>query len=415
MAVTYIEKLHLANFRQFNELNIRFNKGFNILAGPNGCGKTSILAAISHCFSTNDLNYSRFHEGSELWVDLIAQNQMMRIGLPKGSIKTGEYRESQLKQLLLPPSEPGREAILTRSANEKLVGSIPLVLGANRNIKYKKIQGMQREKNLHAKTNEYLNGSRLLYGDQELNIKQWMINRYFIIEKDWAIEEKNNWDHLVSSLIEIGPFDSNFSYISTGRDLEPMFSIYGKECYLEELSSGFQAVLSIIANIIEWIEGSNPEGQRNVKTALGTVLIDELDLHLHPEWQFSLRNGLKKMFPKLQFIVTTHSPHILASAEPGEVIVIPISQEDNIYTLEPTESSYSGWSTDQILADVMGVESLENKLYGQLIREAFEFADQLDIEKLSAAISKLEKVTHPNDVVVPVLEARLASLVANDD
>ncbi|MGL1956804.1 MAG: ATP-binding protein [Colwellia sp.] len=70
MTTSYIEKLHLENIRQFKELNITFNKGFNFIAGPNGCGKTSILAGISHCFSNNSFQFSRFQDDSQFWSDI---------------------------------------------------------------------------------------------------------------------------------------------------------------------------------------------------------------------------------------------------------------------------------------------------------------------------------------------------------
>lgn len=75
------------------------------------------------------------------------------------------------------------------------------------------------------------NALRFLYNNDSRDVKQWLINRYFIIDKSWAIEEKLNWEHLLCSLPAIGPFDSDFRYIDTERDLEPVFSIYGKNVF----------------------------------------------------------------------------------------------------------------------------------------------------------------------------------------
>ncbi len=416
MQNSYIEKLHLKKVRQFDELNVKFNRGFNFISGPNGCGKTSVLACISHCFSHNNLQYSRFSEGAEFWTDLISNDERVRVGIGAGSLDSKGYRDSSIRQWVNPDPEEGRKSILSHQATQELKGSCPLFLGAHRSIKYKQIAGMQREQPLEQKLNQYSQGSmQSLYGDREQDIKQWFVNRYFMIEKDWATEERINWEHLVSSLPTIGPFDSEFSYVRTGKDLEPVFSIYGEECYLEELSSGFQAVLSILANIFEWIEGSRPEGERNAAHVSGTVLIDELDLHLHPEWQFTLRSGLETIFPNLQFIVTTHSPHLLASAKEGEVIVMPKVTDNESYNLEPSDKMYSGWNTDQILSEVMGVRSLENKDYEKLISEAFIHVDSGSIPDLERLIEKLSVVAHPSDTIVSVLQAKLAALVATDN
>lgn len=248
------------------------------------------------------------------------------------------------------------------------------------------------------------------YTDDDRSVKQWMINRYAWIDKEWAYDYKQNWDHLIRSLPKLAPNDSDFEFIEIRDDLEPRFSIYGQECYLEELSAGFQAIFTIVANIIEWVENTNSEGQRFIGDATGTVLIDELDLHLHPEWQFNIRDGLEALFPNLQFIVTTHSPHLLASAKEGEVIIMSRETGKTEYHFEPSNKRYSGWSTDQILEDVMGVISLKNKDYERLIDEAFDAYETKDKLKLLTVMEQLKRITHSDDTIVQVLEMKMASL-----
>lgn len=413
MHTSYIESLHAKNIRQFEILNVKFNKKFNFIAGPNGCGKTSILTCISHCFFHGSLEYSRIKDDSEFWADFTSKNVKYRLGLGQGSFKGGEYRKATIKNWGALPQEEGRLTLIAHDTRKNTEIYCPLFLGANRSIAYRQISGMQREVELDQKRHSYYEtATQSLHGEFRHDIKQWIVNRDFIIEKEWAAEERKNWNHLIKSLPTIAPFGSDFSYVRTGRTLEPVFSIYGQECHLEELSSGFQAILSIIANIFEWVEGSRPEGERDVSTAAGTVLIDELDLHLHPEWQFTLREGLSNIFPNLQFIVTTHSPHLLASAEPGEVIAMPKTIGNEAYDLQPTSHTYSGWNTDQILQEVMGVRSLENKQYEILVAKAFSLIDIGTPQELEAAMHDLELVAHPSDAIVSVLQAKLAAKVA---
>jgi energy-coupling factor transporter ATP-binding protein EcfA2 len=356
MSDIYIESLHVKNVRLFSELNMTFNRKFNFLAGPNGCGKTSALACIAHCFGHQGLEYSRYGKDSEFWADITKFDQQYRVGLGSGAIMNqNEYRKTGIKQWLPPSPSPGITEILSYQAKDSLKLT-PLFIGARRNISYQQIQGIQREKTFTEALNEYTNNNiRSLYGEWQTNVKQWIINRYFISDKEWAVQEKQNWEQFKEQLPKIAPFNSNFSYIETRNDFEPVFSLYGKRCYLEELSAGYQAVLSLIVDIFAWIESTMEGENRIARNAHGAVLIDEPDIHLHPEWQLTLREGLVNLFPNLQFIVTTHSPHMIASADAGEIIVMPKAYTDEVYNLKPNEESFSGWQTDDVLRYIMGV------------------------------------------------------------
>lgn len=418
MQTKKIESLHIKGVRQFGNLDVYFNGNFNFLAGPNGCGKTSILTTISHCFSTQNFTHSRFSEKAEFWTDINYNNIPYRVGLGPQAFAKLAYRSNTLRQWSLPIQGEGRTVLNPSQLSEKVPEFTPLFIGAQRNISYRQIGGLKRESTQEEKILEYRNHAvKSLYGEWEQDVKQWMINRYFIIEKEWAKEEAENWVHLMAMLPAVGPLGSEFRYLRTERELEPIFSLYGRECYLEELSAGFQAILLIIANIYIWVEGTNAAGSRSVKDATGTVLIDELDLHLHPEWQFNIRAGLAAIFPNLQFIVTTHSPHLLSSANPGEVIRMPGGKYPDEYTvLRPDARSFAGWSTDQILSEIMGVKSLDNKLHERLIANALEQVEQGNTQGLRDAIDDLRKICHPNDTVVVALTARLATLqVIADD
>ncbi|HYO70352.1 MAG TPA: AAA family ATPase [Archangium sp.] len=70
----------------------------------------------------------------------------------------------------------------------------------------------------------------------------------------------------------------------------------------------------------------------------GLVLIDEIDLHLHPKWQLGLIPTLKRVFPKLQFIVTTHSPMLLPGLSREEVVILGTDTEGNVIAHESPES-----------------------------------------------------------------------------
>ena len=118
------------------------------------------------------------------------------------------------------------------------------------------------------------------------------------------------------------------------------------------------------------------------------------------------------MFPKLQFILTTHSPHLIANALPGEIIKIP-SGDDTI-DIGVNDKSYSGWSTDEILEDVMEVKNLENKEYNMALKEAMGFIVNKDIENIKRSIEKLEQIVHPNNTIVNEMKIKLAEIMLEE-
>lgn len=405
----FIKSFNAENFRQFSKISVKFNKKFNFLTGPNGCGKSSILTGIHHCIY-NDYQSSRLSKESTFFLEAVMDSAVVFFGMGKGSFKeNNSYRRSNIENwkrpnIALNSEQDSLQIFLPYENKGKLV---PLFIGTKRFIDYVEISGAKREESQQQAIEEY---QRKNLDSKSSNVKQWFINRYFYIDKEWAIEERINWDILLDNLTRIAPTGSDFQYLRTERDLEPIFQLYGQECYLEELSAGFQAIFSIIANIIEWVEKINPQGSRNIQQATGTVLIDELDLHLHPEWQFNIRDGLEALFPNLQFIVTTHSPHLLASAKEGEVIIMSRETGKTEYHFEPSNKRYSGWNTDQILEDVMGVKSLKNKDYERLIDEAFDAYESKDKTKLLSVMEQLKSITHSDDTIVQVLEMKMASL-----
>lgn len=86
----------------------------------------------------------------------------------------------------------------------------------------------------------------------------------------------------------------------------------GVDLQIDQLSGGYKAVLSVIADIAKRLSMANPDSQNPLEED-AVILIDELDLHLHPKWQKEIVDDLKRTFPNCQFIVSTHSPFVIQS------------------------------------------------------------------------------------------------------
>lgn len=100
------------------------------------------------------------------------------------------------------------------------------------------------------------------------------------------------------------------------------------------LSQGYQSTLSWLADFIGqmFLDVGRPVALADME---GLVLIDELDLHLHPTWQARLVPVLKRVFPRMQFIVTTHSPMLLPALEPHEVVTLRMNENGDVVAGTP--------------------------------------------------------------------------------
>lgn len=411
----YITHLHAQNTGVFEQLDISFNERFNFIVGPNGCGKTSILKCIALALAPSNSKGFRYKENSAVWFDAVYDEQKYRIGLGEGWVSNAEeYRQAVHQSWKKPPQQDGIISYTVNKLEADNINITPLILGAYRRIEYQKMEGMHREPSVGEQRKKYhSSGVGNIEGGTLPNVKQWMINRYFEIEKDWAAVYKRNWEWIIENLNNLGPENCKLEFKNIKRDLEPMFTLQGIDCYLEETSAGFQAILSLVFAIVEWIEGTNEEENAYIPNATGTVIIDELDVHLHPEWQLTIRKSLATIFPNIQFIITTHSPHLIASAEAGELIVLPkLSRK---ICVQPTEQCFAGWKTDEILEEIMGVTNLANKEYSVLLNHAMDYVEQRNVDALKEAISQLEKIAHPSNTIIHILKIKLAQLELGDE
>jgi predicted ATP-binding protein involved in virulence len=141
----------------------------------------------------------------------------------------------------------------------------------------------------------------------------------------------------------------------------------------------------MIGDIARRLSISNPR-MKNPLEGDGIVLIDEIDLHLHPAWQRVIISKLTEVFPNCQFIVTTHSPQILSHVKAEHVFLL-VQKNDNMDVIKPTESY--GKSSDRLLEDILGVESRPLLIKNEL-HQLFKLIQDKDLEKARKLMQKLE-------------------------
>jgi predicted ATP-binding protein involved in virulence len=150
----------------------------------------------------------------------------------------------------------------------------------------------------------------------------------------------------------------------------------GQELTINQLSDGEKCLLAMVGDIARRLAIANPSLDDPLQGE-GIVLIDEIELHLHPKWQRKIIPDLTRTFPNCQFIVTTHSPQVLSHVY-SENIYILQSTPDGIIACQP-ESSY-GRDSNQILENVMDVSAYPEEIEKELLK-LFRLIDRNDLEE----------------------------------
>ena len=153
--------------------------------------------------------------------------------------------------------------------------------------------------------------------------------------------------------VELDPFRFVVSVRPDPRDrFENLFE-EAEELALDQLSGGYRIMLALAADLARRMAQGNPHLDDPLQ-AEAIVLIDEVDLHLHPSWQQRVLNDLRRTFPNTQFIVSTHSPQVLTTVKPRHVVHL-VREDGRIVA-----GSASGWTygaeAGDVLSAVMGVD-----------------------------------------------------------
>lgn len=185
------------------------------------------------------------------------------------------------------------------------------------------------------------------------------------------------------------------------------------EIYFEYLSSGFKSIIYLLFSTIKEIEFRFKEQNLKAEDFDGIILIDEIEIHLHPEWQERIVHILKKTFPCAQFILTTHSPHVIQTAEPNQVMALQLDENNNVSLrtdLQTSKYGFKGWTVEEILYDVMGMHTMRSEMYHNLIEKFGKAIDNENEEEAKSIYAELEQLLHPRNSQRKLLSFQLAKI-----
>ncbi len=156
-------------------------------------------------------------------------------------------------------------------------------------------------------------------------------------------------DHL------LGP--GHYRFTEEMKEGEYQFERGGMRVPFRSLSDGYRAFIAWVADLLYHICYGCPSGKRLVESA-GVVLVDEIDLHLHPKWQMQVVNTVARALPHMQFVLTSHSPLIASSLEWMNIITLQVRNRTNRTQTGRLMQSIHGLDADQmLLTDFFGLKT----------------------------------------------------------
>ena len=407
----------LQNFRRYEAARFHFHEQFTVLIGNNGRGKTTVLDAVAVMLNT-------YFQGSGLTTGggTIRKDDARLLYTEKqGQV----YRESQTDVSLKATAlVRGKQASWQRDIGDRggkakdfvKLGTQErkiIIDGGSTDLPLLLYYGAGRLWTLHdnietEKPSSQLDAYRYCLdpkSDQK-SFEKWFKKLAFTeLQKRSSIPAI---EAVKKAILTCIPGAINFYHDTNYDELTIQLEKEGFVPF-NSLSDGYRNMVGMVADIAHRAARLNPQLGENAATETsGVVLIDEIDLHLHPRWQRRVVMDLKKAFPKIQFIASTHSPFILQSLLPGEVIDL-----DHAVDMEVMESlplgiaapgpneAFSNRSIEDIVEGVMAVPLPQR---GQRYQEMFDAA--------KAYFALLEQTIAPEDAAKQALKDKLDKLSA---
>jgi predicted ATP-binding protein involved in virulence len=330
MKVAYLKT---TNLRAMHAAEFHFQSGFNLIVGVNGVGKTSVLDALCACLSpiVKYMNRLRVKVDSLLVEDI-------RVGADAMTLECGiQIRDGEYSYLIHIPRESStpqkkksgmpREQVHETPGKSEFVGAAPQVTtqmgpsGRPLAILFSTRRAVPSERG----PSKASSGGNVLaafadaFSNRELQLGQfaaWMrVQEVLKNENVAAGRMLKAFENAVSRFL---PGYSNLRVTGEGR---PTLQIDRGTTSIKvrQLSDGERGTLALVLDLTRRLSQANPKMPDPAANAEAIVLIDELDLHLHPKWQRSIVKNLTTAFPNCQFIATTHSPQVVAAVEPEQV------------------------------------------------------------------------------------------------
>jgi predicted ATP-binding protein involved in virulence len=384
-----VKKVKIEGVGGIESLSLELHANMNLVCGPNGIGKTTLLEVISHVFFNGNTQILKRNVG--------AKKSVISVDIENNG-------KDESKVIEFDTFEPEKNASIS-SFHQYASGVITFKTA--RIFNYQTLQAVSKD--INKEQNNLWNEAKL--GINLNEIKNWFVNRYlYSAHKDVLKPEQINNLELAKKCFSILDSSITFSKVDAATN-EILINTTNGEIYYEYLSSGFKSIISILFGIIKEIEYRFTDTRINAIDFKGIILIDELELHLHPEWQGKIVDILLEVFPNAQFIVSTHSPHIIQAASPNQIIALERIENKVVQRNLPSSSfGFKGWSIEEVLIDVMGMKDTRTEFYNETLSKFNSLMDDEKYDEAKKLFSTINEFLHPENHLRKIIEIQLTGL-----
>lgn len=422
-----INKIRIKNFKGFAEETFQLNPHFTVFIGENAKGKTTVLDALAVAtgsflrgidvatLESRGIDKSEIRiitkDGQplpQLPAEVHAYGEVAGVNIQEGWLRTVDKlspKKTTTTFVKAKNIESIAEKLLQkRRSGEDIIFPVIAYHGTGRLWAQHEEKKAEYKKTGEGVSQAYINCLSPKSSSKEF--LSWYKTyedeiRKFDQEKDKVLLKAFN--NTVMSMIP----DNHWQEMAYSFAAEDLIGIFvtpdGKKEKLQfrQLSDGYRNIIGTVADIAYRCIKLNPHlGEDAVKQTPGIVLIDELDLHLHPNWQRRIVDDLKNTFPNIQFVATTHSPFIVQSLEQSELVNL---DEEVQKIVNPNELPIN-----KVITDIMDVGSIKSDDFEKRYNDA-----KSELEKIENARPD-KKLTMDDYVAVSKLLGKLLEEETDD-
>ena len=404
-----LKSLKLRNFKGVAALDLALDESLTLLAGVNGVGKTSVLqalvAAVTHTWHQkppHDYPVYRLPDnvtragttGTEIALEI---SWGERLPVPAG-FSLGS------RGLTLDKTHVSR---LGKNL-ESLTAQLPLIVYYEQN---RVATSSARPGLVSVSSETNRNSSLYTTASSPSEFKAWFFER----EGDEARDAREHQDlqHEYPDLKAIRGLLSQLDGFSAVRSRKPpensdrvlLLEKEGIEIDFESLSGGEQSFFLLAADLARRLMTESPNTP--LADTPGIVCIDEIELHLHPAWQRKILKGLTKTFPACQFVVSTHSPQVLAGVQARHIRLLEPGKNGARKVSQPIASK--GHDSNYVLKGILDTPERDDEV-SQLLVEFDRMADDGDFNQAQRVLDDLDQAIEGQSSAVAIRQAKLNRL-----